>query len=64
MVLGYSSLFPVGGKSVSTRRGMYSFFLSFLYVCVELQRKLDLPQNLPLLFSVSHESMNTDRFKE
>lgn len=42
MVLGYSSLFPVGSKSVSTRPGMYSFFLSFpVYVCVQLQRMLD-----------------------
>lgn len=32
-VLGYSSLFPVGSKSVSTRPGMHSFFL-FLCVCV------------------------------
>ncbi len=59
MVLGYSSLFPVGGKSVSTRPGMYSFFLSFPCICVcatpENHRLLHLPQNLPFLFSLSHE---------
>ncbi len=67
MVLGYSSLFPVGGKSVSTRPGMYSFFHSFpVYVCVQLQRILDRSIYLRIyLFSfLSPMSMNTDRFKD